>query len=103
MHYRVTARLIEETAAEFFRKLSDGSIADQKPDGREIIASMQRARIDPSGDICWSERCYCATPLEHERQTVYDQYFREMTTVEIAQDAEPRFEGQPLMEYLEQL
>ena len=98
MYYRVRARLIEDQAGELLQKLQDGSIAAQKPDGQEIVDSMARAVIDESGDVRWSEICYCPTPLAHERETVYDHYFTEIETEEI-EDYEAS-EGQPFMEYL---
>ena len=75
MHYRVRAQLREETAGEFGRLLRDGTIARQKPDGQEIVESMERAVVTESGTIEWSEVCYCETPLQHERSTVYDRFF----------------------------
>ena len=98
MYYRVKARYIPEAAAELYCRLTDGSIAGQKPDGREIVASMQRARITEPGVACWSAVCYCPTPLEHERQTVYDRFFTDMQIEEV-EDYVP-FDGQPLMDHL---
>ena len=49
MYYRVTARFLEETAADFLRKLTDGSVSSQRPDGSEIVASMGRAGVTASG------------------------------------------------------
>ena len=46
MYYTVNARFKSETAAEYLQKLTDGTIASQKPDGKEILASMKRAIID---------------------------------------------------------
>ena len=51
MHYIVQARLIADTAADFLRKLTDGTIQKQEPDGREIVASMKRAVIDKEGVV----------------------------------------------------
>ena len=68
MYYAISARLILDTAADFRRKLTDGTIEAQKPDGREIVASMNRAVIDQDGLVKWSEVCYCPSPLEHERK-----------------------------------
>ena len=98
MIYLVTARLQIETSSELLVKLTDGTIASQKPDGKEIVASMDRARIDESGVVRWSQLCYCPTPLAHERATVYDQHFTDLETEEA--DAHAEFEGQPFMEYL---
>ena len=100
MHYTVTARLIPGTAAEFLSKLTDGTIEAQKPDGKEIVASMNRAVIDAEGIVRWSEVCYCPTPLEHERATVYDHCFSDLQTQEVADYAE--FEGASFMKFLEE-
>ena len=101
MHYTVTARLIPESAADFLRKLADGTIENQKPDGNEIVASMNRAVIDEEGVVRWSEVCYCPTPLQHERATVFDQHFTDIETEEVEDYVQ--FEGEPFMEQLERL
>ncbi len=80
MYYWVTARFREENAADFLRKLTDGSVSSQRPNGSEIVASMERAVVIASGRIEWSEVCYCHRPLDHERSTVYDFHFDELTT-----------------------
>ncbi len=98
MHYIVKARLIASGAAELYRTLTDGSIEAQKPDGNEIVASMQRARVTRSGLIRWSEVCYCTPPLAHERETVYDHYFTDIETEEV--DDYVEFEGELLMDHL---
>lgn len=48
MHYLVTARLKPGTAAALRTLLEDGTIARQKPDGAEIVASMARAASGPT-------------------------------------------------------
>ena len=101
MIYTISAKLDTKTAVDLFRKLSDGSISDQKPDGKEIVDSMNRARIDDSGTVRWSEACYCPTPLEHERQTVYDHHFVDFQTEQVEDHVE--FAGEPLIEYLQRL
>lgn len=98
MYYRVSARPIEALMAEFHRKLTDGTIAAQRPDGREIVASMARAGVDEDGNVRWSEQCFCATPLQHERETVYDRYFTDLHT-EAVEDYEESG-GTPIMEIL---
>src|ERR1700751_517650 len=80
MIYKVKARLIEGTIGEFFRKLEDGTVANQRPDGREIVASMKRAVMTGPDVAEWYETCFCSTPLNHERQTQYDFYFTDLTT-----------------------
>ena len=98
MIYAVTARLIEDKAGEFARRLADGSIAGQEPDGREMVRSMARARVAPDGTVSWTETCYCETPLAHERRTVLDRYFNSIETVPV--DAHADAEGTALMERL---
>ena len=75
MIYRVTARFKPETATELRRRLDDGSIAAQQPDGEEIVASLNRAVVTGPNVVQWSEKCFCDTPLAHERATVFDRYF----------------------------
>jgi hypothetical protein len=98
MLYSVSARLITDRAAEFHTRLTDGSIAAQRPDGEEIVEAMQRARIAPDGTVRWTETCYCPTPLAHERATVLDRYFTDIQTKVI--DKPESFEGVPLMQRL---
>jgi len=80
MIYKVQARYIEEKAGEFFQKLTNGTIAKQEPDGAEIVASMEQAKMTGEGMIEWYETCYCDTPLNHERETVYDLYLSDIAT-----------------------
>ena len=40
MIYKVRARLRPGTEAALLQKLTDGSVASQRPDGAEIVASM---------------------------------------------------------------
>jgi hypothetical protein len=98
MLYAVSAKLIPDRALEFNTRLSDGSIAAQRPDGAEIVAAMKRARVAPDGAVRWTETCYCPTPLQHERATVLDHYFAEIEIRAI--DKTETFDGSPLMELL---
>ena len=88
MIYKVKARIIEETIGEFYRKLANETVAQQRPDGEEIVASMKRAVLTAPGVAEWYEKCFCPTPLYHERQTQYDFYFTDMTTAEAEKRAE---------------
>ena len=45
MLYAVSAKLILDRAPEFHTRLTDGSVAAQRPDGAEIVAAMHRARV----------------------------------------------------------
>ena len=98
MLYAVSAKLIPDRAPEFHMRLTDGSIASQRPDGAEIVAAMKRARAAPDGTVRWTETCYCSTPLQHERATVLDRYFTEIETTVI--DKPETFDGVPLTERL---
>ena len=98
MFYSIKAQYIEEKLGEFYQKLTDGTIENQKPDGQEIINSMKRAKITEANVIQWSEMCFCPTPLKHERETVYDNYLTDMETVEI--DGYVEYEGEPFMDFL---
>jgi hypothetical protein len=98
MLYAVSAKLIPDRAREFHTRLIDGSIAAQRPDGAEIVAAMQRARVAPDGAVRWTETCYCPTPLRHERATVLDRYFAGIETKAI--DKPVIFDGAPLMDRL---
>jgi hypothetical protein len=83
MIYKVKARVIDATIGKFYnRKLADGTIAKQRPDGEEIEASMRRAVLTGPGVAEWYEKCFCPTPLQHERRTQYDFYFTDITTEE---------------------
>ena len=101
MFYKVRARLREETAADLLRKLRDGSVASQQPDGPYILESMQRAVVIDSGEIEWSELCFCSPPLAHERETVFDQHFDDMTTEEV--EGYQEHAGRSFMDYLEEV
>ena len=100
MIYSVKAKFIEEKMKEFFQMLTDGTIENQKPDGTEILNSMKRAKITESGIIEWSEMCFCPSPLQHERQTVYDKFFSNME-IKIIDDY-TEFEGESFFDYLKE-
>jgi hypothetical protein len=55
MLYAVSAKLILNRGSEFHTRLTDGSIAAQRPDGAGIVAAMQRARVAPDGTVRWTE------------------------------------------------
>ena len=98
MVYRVTARLKSDAALRLRRALEDGSISAQQPDGQEIVDSLNRAVVTGTGEVIWSEKCYCDPPLAHERFTVLDRYFNDLNTEAIGEYE--LFDGRPFMEYL---
>ena len=77
MKYAVTAKPRTEKLSMLWTLLNDGTVEDQEPDGKEIVASMKRAVI-VDGTAKWYQTCYCSPPLRHERSTVYDQFFTSM-------------------------
>lgn len=101
MIYSIKAKFKEEKMKEFFQKLTDGSIENQKPDGKEILNSMKRAKITQPKTIEWSEMCYCSPPLKHERQTIYDNYLSKMEIKAIEDYVE--FSGESFFDYLKKL
>ena len=101
MIYKVRAQFNQASATEFHNKLLDGTIAKQRPDGQEIVDSMNRAVVTKSGEIQWSEMCYCNSPLEHERQTVLEHHFDDISTEVI--EGYQEYEGRPFMDYLAEL
>ena len=98
MIYSIKARYIEEKMGEFYQKLTDGTIQNQKPDGQEIVDSMKRAKITEPNVIQWSETCFCSTPLKHERETVYNYFFTNLKTDVIDEYVE--YEGEFFMDFL---
>ena len=91
MFYSVKAQYIEEKLGEFYQKLTDDTISNQKPDGSEIVDSMKRAKITATKTIQWSEMCFCPTPLKHKQATVYDHFLTNFETQTI--DDYVKFEG----------
>ena len=98
MIYKVQARINQSKAKEFYKLLTGGRLGDQAPDGPEMRASMDRATLDSSGSVRWTEVCYCPTPLKHERATVYDKYFSDLQTEET--ESHEKFEGESFIKYI---
>ena len=101
MIYHVRAKFRDDTAASLLMKLNDGTIAGQRPDGPEMVASMERAVVNAAGEVEWSEMCFCPSPLHHERATVLDAHFENIDTEAI--DAHTIYEGKLLLSYLKEL
>lgn len=101
MFYLVIAQLRTERAVDLRRALLDDTIRNQKPDGQEIVDSLKRAVLTPDGAVEWSEVCYCESPLAHERQTVLDRFFSEISTRPV--DGYQEHSGRRLVEYLDEL
>ncbi len=101
MIYSVTAKFDKSKISEFYKKLTDGTISDQKPDGNEIVNSMKRAKLKDDNTIQWSEMCFCDPPLKHEKETVYHKYLYDMNTEPLEDYAE--FEGKSFMDYMQEI
>ncbi len=99
MFYSIKAQYIEEKMGEFYQKLTDGTIQNQKPDGQEIVNSMKRAKITAPKIIQWSEMCFCPTPLKHERETIYNHFLTDLETKTI--DNYVEFDGESFFDFLE--
>ncbi len=99
MFYSIKAQYIEEKMGEFYKKLTDGTIQNQKPDGQEIVNSMKRAKITAPKIIHWSEMCFCPTPLKHERETIYNHFLTDLETKTI--DNYVEFDGESFFDFLE--
>ena len=78
MLYKVKAKIDKLKMKAFFTALTDGSIADQEPDGSYIVNAMQKARKTNDNTLEWYQTCQCKTPLKHERETVYDKYLYDL-------------------------
>lgn len=100
MLYKVKAKFYQDLLVEFFEKLNNGTIESQKPDGLEIIASMKKAKITDDNTIEWYERCFCETPLKHERETVYDTYLYDFETI-LVDEVSTDIEGDSFWDYME--
>ena len=96
--FSVKDRYIEGKMKEFYQKLTDGTIQNQKPDGQEIVNSMKRAKITEPNVIQWSEMCFCSPPLKHERETVYNHFLEAMETKVI--DDYVEYEGEFFIDFL---
>jgi hypothetical protein len=77
MRYVISAQPRTGELPKFWELLNNGTIAKQEPDGQEIIASMKRAVVS-DGNVEWTETCFCSPPLNHERTTIYDKFFKNM-------------------------
>ncbi len=80
MLYKVKAKIDKLKMKAFYTALVDGSIANQEPDGTEIVNAMQKALMTEKDTLEWYETCLCDTPLKHERKTVYDKYLHDIET-----------------------
>ena len=102
MLYKVRAKIKPDTLEAFFTALTDGSIETQQPDGSTIVKAMKEAKIVEKETLEWYEACYCATPLKHERETVYDTYLEDFHTT-LVYEVSDDIEGDLFWDYLEEV
>ncbi|MEW8506574.1 MAG: hypothetical protein AB2598_07695 [Candidatus Thiodiazotropha sp.] len=99
MEYRVRAKFVLSRLPAFHQALVDGTVANQQPDGAEIVSSMKQAKIIGANTIEWFETCYCPSPLKHERETVYDKYLVDIETAVVGKRGS--IEGDSFWSFLE--
>jgi len=100
MLYKVKAKIDKLKMKDFFTALTDGSIADQEPDGSYIINAMQKARKTGGDTLEWYQTCQCATPLKNERETVYDKYLHDIETI-LVHEVKDDIKGESFWDCLE--
>ena len=100
MKYKVKAELIPNKAADFYTVLTDGTVQSQRPDGPAIVSAMKEARLTDANTIEWYESCYCASPLKHERETVYGNYLTSISTELVDEFGD--IDGESFWEHLRQ-
>jgi len=102
MLYKVKAKIKPDKLKEFFAALTDGSIEAQQPDGSYILKAMKEAKLIAKDTLSWYEACYCATPLRHERETVYDKYLSDFKTT-LVYEVSDDIKGDLFWDYLEEV
>ena len=85
MRYLVTARIKPGQEEPLRDAIADGTLGRGSVAGDEYIRNMHAARRDDDGRVRWVEVCFCATPLQEERE-----YWEEYFTLEKVQDAHAR-------------
>jgi hypothetical protein len=74
MRYLVTARVKPGRRAPLDRAIEDGSLGAGSIAGDEYLHNMANARQLDDGRVKWVETCFCATPLDEERE-YWEPYF----------------------------
>ncbi len=85
MRYLVTARVKPGRATALADAIDDGTLGQGSVAGDEYLRNMSEARALDDGRVQWVEVCYCATPLQEERE-----YWEEYFVLEKVQDAHAR-------------
>jgi len=74
MRYLVTARVKAGQAGPLARAIEDGTLGEGSVAGDEYLRNMAAARQLDDGRVQWVEVCYCAAPLDEERE-YWETYF----------------------------
>jgi hypothetical protein len=74
MRYLVTARVKPGRRAALDRAIEDGTLGAGSVAGDEYLHNMAEARELEDGRVKWVETCFCATPLDEERE-YWEPYF----------------------------
>ena len=85
MRYLVTARVRDGKSRALRHAIDDETIGRGSVAGDEYLRNMGEAREYDDGRVQWVEVCYCATPLDEERE-YWEQYFH----LDKVQDAHAR-------------
>ena len=85
MRYLVTARVKSGRREALREAIDDGSLGAGSVAGDEYFRNMESARELADGRVKWVETCFCATPLQEERQ-----YWEEFFDLEAVKDAHAR-------------
>ena len=85
MRYLVTAKVKAGRAKALARAILDRTLGRGSVAGGEYFRNMAEARELEDGRVQWVEVCYCATPLQEERE-----YWEEYFVLEKVQDAHAR-------------
>lgn len=75
MRYLVTARLKQGRRPALRRAIANGSLGRGSIAGDEYLRNMAQARELGNGQVTWVETCFCAIPLDEERE-YWEEYFR---------------------------
>ncbi len=100
MLYKIQAKIDKTTMKDFFTALTDGTVASQEPDGPYIVNAMQKALMTDDETVEWYQTCQCATPLKHERETVYDRYLHDIKTTRVS-EVKDDIQGRSFWDFME--
>jgi hypothetical protein len=85
MRYLVTARVKPGQSPALEAAIDEGRLGEGSVAGDEYLHNMDTARLLDDGRVQWVETCFCATPLDEERE-----YWEEYFDLQKVQDAHAR-------------